>query len=78
MTWHLRFQTRIESAGYVPSKLSSGGGFSNVFSPPSYQQSAVEDYLTNYPPSYSTSIYNASGRGYPDLAANGYVAFFLI
>ena len=56
----------------MPSKLSSGGGFSNVFAPPSYQQTAVEDYLTNYPPPYSSSIFNASGRGYPDLSANGY------
>lgn len=58
----------------MPSKLSSGGGFSNVFVSPSYQQSAVEGYLTNYPPPYSSSVYNASGRGYPDLSANGYAA----
>lgn len=57
----------------MPSKLSSGGGFSNVFAPPGYQQSAVEGYLTNYTPPYSSSIYNASGRGFPDLSANGYV-----
>ncbi|EPT03314.1 hypothetical protein FOMPIDRAFT_1158787 [Fomitopsis schrenkii] len=63
--------TRIETAAYVPSKLSSGGGFSNVFAPPGYQQSAVEGYLTNYTPPYSSSIYNASGRGFPDLSANG-------
>lgn len=79
LTHHTHLQPRMESAGYVPEKLSSGGGFSNVFALPSYQQSAVQGYLTNYPPPYSSSTYNASGnsRAYPDLSANGYVVFFL-
>ncbi|KZT63388.1 subtilisin-like protein [Daedalea quercina L-15889] len=62
-----------ESAAYVSPQVSSGGGFSNVFALPSYQKSAVQDYLTNYPPPYPASLYNSSGnsRGYPDLSANG-------
>jgi len=62
---------RMESAAYQPGYLSSGGGFSNTFALPSYQQTAVQDYLTNYPPPYSSSLYNSSGRAYPDLSANG-------
>ena len=52
--------------------IYSGGGFSNVFKMPDYQKSSVENYLTKYPPPYSTDIYNATGsRAYPDLSANG-------
>ncbi|KAF8141189.1 peptidase S8/S53 domain-containing protein [Boletus edulis] len=52
--------------------IYSGGGFSNHFTMPSYQQSAVESYLTNYYPSYPTNIWNATGsRAYPDISANG-------
>ncbi|OBZ72683.1 Aorsin [Grifola frondosa] len=36
------------------------------------QKSAVDTYLSNYPPSYPTGTYNTSGsRAYPDLSANG-------
>jgi len=52
--------------------IYSGGGFSNYFAMPSYQASAVEYYLTTYPPPYSTSQYNATGsRAFPDVSANG-------
>jgi tripeptidyl-peptidase-1 len=51
----------------------SGGGFSNVFALPSYQSKAVTNYLTKYPPAYSSAIYNNSGhaRAYPDISALG-------
>lgn len=52
--------------------IYSGGGFSNYFSIPSYQSDAVESFLTNYPPSYSSERYNTTGsRAYPDVSANG-------
>ncbi|KAG2158529.1 peptidase S8/S53 domain-containing protein [Suillus bovinus] len=52
--------------------IYSGGGFSNYFSMPSYQQAAVEGYLAANPISYSKDIYNSTGsRAYPDLSANG-------
>ncbi|KAI0663745.1 subtilisin-like protein [Cubamyces menziesii] len=52
--------------------IYSGGGFSNVFPMPSWQKSAVESYLSNYPPGYPEGTYNTSGsRAYPDLSANG-------
>lgn len=47
----------------------SGGGFSNVFPQPSYQEEAVAQFLkssSHLPPS---SYFNASGRAYPDVAA---------
>lgn len=53
--------------------IYSGGGFSNVFAMPSYQKTAVETYLADYPPPYAPTIYNSSGtsRGFPDISANG-------
>jgi tripeptidyl-peptidase-1 len=59
----------------------SGGGFSNFFSSPSYQQAAVTSYFTNSDPGYkyysgadklgaNNGIYNRSGRAYPDVSAN--------
>jgi len=69
--------------------FASGGGFSNYFTPPSYQVSAVSNYLSQYnpsEPSYTVNadatnvganggVYNRAGRGYPDVSANG--AFLL-
>eukprot|EP00929_Paragymnodinium_shiwhaense_P004107 TRINITY_DN104833_c0_g1_i1.p1 TRINITY_DN104833_c0_g1~~TRINITY_DN104833_c0_g1_i1.p1 ORF type:complete len:569 (+),score=86.57 TRINITY_DN104833_c0_g1_i1:120-1826(+) len=53
--------------------ITSGGGFSNVYSRPSWQSAAVEAYLSNpsanLPPS---SMFNEKGRGYPDVAAMGH------
>lgn len=49
----------------------SSGGFSDVFSRPSWQDSAVTTYLAKYPPPYTAEQYNSSGRGYPDVSAIG-------
>ncbi|TFK47450.1 subtilisin-like protein [Heliocybe sulcata] len=53
--------------------IYSGGGFSNYFAMPSYQASAVEHYLTAYPPPYTAAQYNTTGksRAFPDVSANG-------
>ncbi|KAJ5689010.1 Rattus norvegicus CLN2 is a lysosomal protease Precursor [Penicillium macrosclerotiorum] len=62
------------------SILSSGGGFSNVFPAPTYQEAAVSRYFSNSNPGYpfyegnwtsggSSGLYNRLGRGYPDVAA---------
>jgi len=65
--------------------FGSGGGFSNYFTPPSYQAAAVSKYLTDYTPSVPSytvnanasnigengGVYNIAGRGYPDVSANG-------
>jgi len=49
----------------------AGGGFSNYFSRPSYQDKHVEPYLNSLDTSLAP-YYNAKGRGYPDVSAIGY------
>ncbi|KAJ7138463.1 subtilisin-like protein [Mycena crocata] len=53
--------------------IFSGGGFSNYFGVPDYQKSVVAGYLSDSPPSYANTVYNATGtsRAYPDISANG-------
>ncbi|CCM00838.1 uncharacterized protein FIBRA_02880 [Fibroporia radiculosa] len=54
-----------ETGGYF-----SSGGFSNFWATPSYQKSAVSTYLSHLGDTYS-GLYNASGRGFPDVSAQG-------
>ena len=72
--------------------FATGGGFSNYFTPPSYQAQDVANYLKqDLPfqelPYYEVNdqatnigenggVYNRLGRGYPDVSANG--AFLLV
>jgi len=49
----------------------SGGGFSSIFPTPSFQSNAVKGYLESYAPKYGESVFNSSGRGYPDVSALG-------
>lgn len=51
--------------------LSSGGGFSNVFPRPSYQDNVVKNWLAANPSSPPPAKYNATGRAFPDVAAIG-------
>jgi tripeptidyl-peptidase-1 len=46
----------------------SGGGFSTIFPVPSYQSSVVSSYISGIGNQYS-GLYNATGRGFPDIAA---------
>ncbi|KAL8785889.1 MAG: hypothetical protein Q9213_003121 [Squamulea squamosa] len=48
----------------------SGGGFSNYFQRPSYQDAAVTPYITSLGDQFK-GLYNKGGRGYPDIAAQG-------
>ena len=48
----------------------SSGGFSNVFSQPSYQTSAVSGYL-NALGSTNNGLFNRAGRAFPDVSAQG-------
>ncbi|KAF9814359.1 hypothetical protein IEO21_05154 [Rhodonia placenta] len=48
----------------------SSGGFSNVFAIPPFQASSVAGYLA-YLGDTNAGLYNASGRGYPDVSAQG-------
>ncbi|KAK3066974.1 hypothetical protein LTR53_016422 [Teratosphaeriaceae sp. CCFEE 6253] len=75
-------QTAQSNPGYAGG-TTSGGGFSNVFPAPAYQQAALAHYFAHHDPglpSYYASvgpigsgggIYNRAGRGYPDVSANG-------
>ncbi|EGO00779.1 hypothetical protein SERLA73DRAFT_159455 [Serpula lacrymans var. lacrymans S7.3] len=65
--------TVSDPEGACEQVIYSGGGFSNYFSLPSYQSTAVSSFLTNYPPPYTSSQYNSTGqsRGIPDISANG-------
>lgn len=53
--------------------IRSGGGFSNVFSMPTYQERALGYYYENHAPDYGSDKYNNSRvvRGFPDVSANG-------
>lgn len=59
-----------EVVAYHSSGYASGGGFSNLFPRPSYQEKAVNSYLEMIGPAYK-DYYNRSGRAYPDLSAQG-------
>ncbi|KAF5529157.1 peptidase S8 S53 subtilisin kexin sedolisin [Fusarium napiforme] len=74
----------VDSPQVATTKFGSGGGFSNVWTAPSYQQDALSSYFENCDPGfpfYSTSggvipengtgIYNRAGRGFPDVSATG-------
>ncbi|KAF8074710.1 peptidase S8/S53 domain-containing protein [Lyophyllum atratum] len=66
------FVTAVGGTTKVPEVAVSfsGGGFSRYFARPTYQSSAVTGFLNNLGTTYS-GLYNASGRAYPDLAAQG-------
>ncbi|KAF3931213.1 Aorsin [Dactylella cylindrospora] len=50
----------------------SSGGFSNYFTRPAYQNAAVEKYMATQSDAKTwASYYNASGRAFPDVAAQG-------
>lgn len=48
----------------------SSGGFSNLFSQPSYQSTAVSNYLS-FLGSTDSGLFNISGRAFPDVSAQG-------
>ncbi|KAG9095537.1 hypothetical protein FRC06_009699 [Ceratobasidium sp. 370] len=48
----------------------SQGGFSDYFARPSWQSTAVSTFLTSLGSTYS-GLYNTTGRGFPDVAAQG-------
>ncbi|KAH9009020.1 subtilisin-like protein [Lactarius deliciosus] len=58
---------------YVPEVAAefSGGGFSDYFERPTYQEEAVSTFLRDLGGRYQ-GLYNASGRGFPDIAAQAY------
>jgi len=68
------FVTAVGSTqGFGPEKAINftGGGFSNVFAAPSYQTAAVAGFLKTVPTNFA-GTFNKAGRGYPDVAAQGW------
>ncbi|KAE8553578.1 hypothetical protein EYB25_004960 [Talaromyces marneffei] len=66
------YVTSVGATAGVPETGStlSAGGFSNLFRRPDYQELAVSGYLIGLQSEYS-GRFNANGRGYPDVAAQG-------
>ncbi|KAI0344586.1 family S53 protease [Trametopsis cervina] len=66
------FMTSVGATTGIPetSAFFSSGGFSNVFDLPKYQQTAVSTYLNQFG-STNAGRFNSSGRGFPDVAAQG-------
>jgi tripeptidyl-peptidase-1 len=61
-----------EVVAYNPSNdYASGGGFSSYFSRPLYQDGVVDAYVESLG-GRDAQYYNASGRGYPDVAGQGF------
>ncbi|KAJ7440555.1 peptidase S8/S53 domain-containing protein [Mycena galericulata] len=59
--------------GFKPEVATNltGGGFSDLFSRPWYQTKAVDSFLKAIPLDFA-GTFNKSGRGYPDVAAQGW------
>jgi tripeptidyl-peptidase-1 len=65
--------TEISCSSVTGGLITSGGGFSALYSRPSWQNKAIKDYFdyvqgkTDKP----VSGYARNGRGYPDVSALG-------
>ncbi|KAH0152163.1 subtilisin-like protein, partial [Aureobasidium melanogenum] len=59
-----------EVVAYHSSGFASGGGFSDLFPRPAYQDKAVKAYLKTLG-DRDAAYFNASGRAYPDISAQG-------
>ncbi|KAI0630311.1 subtilisin-like protein [Trametes polyzona] len=68
---HVPYGKSAADVEVAVDSFGSGGGFSNLFPRPSYQDRLVGAYLGKYAPDYGPGVYNTSGRGIPDVSANG-------
>lgn len=48
--------------GACEQVIFSGGGFSNFFELPSYQEDAVKSFLKDHPPPFTSAQFNNSGK----------------
>lgn len=55
----------------VPDRFDSGGGFSDFFAAPAYQKQTTDAYVASLNGLHD-GLYNAQGRGYPDVAAQSF------
>ncbi|KAH9837729.1 peptidase S8/S53 domain-containing protein [Rhodofomes roseus] len=67
------YVTSVGATSEVPEIAAwfSGGGFSNYWTRPSYQDTAVTKYLDALAPETYAGLYNPSGRASPDVSAEG-------
>ncbi|PCH42074.1 tripeptidyl peptidase A [Wolfiporia cocos MD-104 SS10] len=67
------YVTAVGATWYLPERAYyiSGGGFSNYFARPWWQNYAVPTYLDKLAPGTYAGLYNASGRAIPDVSAQG-------
>ncbi|KAJ7090777.1 family S53 protease-like protein [Mycena belliarum] len=68
------FVTAVGSTqGFGPERAINftGGGFSSVFPAPAYQAAAVASFLARVPAGFR-GTFNRAGRGYPDVALQGW------
>ncbi|KAF8897766.1 tripeptidyl peptidase A [Infundibulicybe gibba] len=69
------FVTAVGGTAGVPeaavSRFFSGGGFSNYFKRPAYQDKVVQAYLNALPKGTYSGLFNPAGRAFPDVAAQG-------
>ncbi|KAK0206859.1 tripeptidyl peptidase A [Desarmillaria ectypa] len=65
------YVTAVGGTSGIPEQAVyfSGGGFSNYFTRPKWQDKAVKKYLASLPNGTYEGLYNASGRGIPDVSA---------
>ncbi|TID01666.1 Tripeptidyl-peptidase sed2 [Colletotrichum higginsianum] len=65
--------------GVTPERASdfSSGGFSDKFARPAYQEQAVPAYLKNAIGGRFEGLFNASGRGFPDVSAQSFNLTFV-
>ncbi|RDX48143.1 subtilisin-like protein [Lentinus brumalis] len=67
------FVTTVGGTIHVSPEVAvsfSGGGFSNYFARPSFQNTAVSTFLTKLG-NTNAGLFNTTGRAYPDVAAQG-------
>ncbi|KAJ7028419.1 subtilisin-like protein [Mycena alexandri] len=67
------YVTSVSSTGGISPETASsfsGGGFSTLWGTPDYQADAVAAYLT-LQGSANAGLFNTTGRGYPDVSAQG-------
>ncbi|CAK5279213.1 unnamed protein product [Mycena citricolor] len=67
------FLTSVGSTQGIPEKAINftGGGFSSVFTAPSYQTTQVATFLKTVPSTFK-GTFTRTGRGYPDVALQGW------
>jgi len=72
------FVTAVGGTALIPEIATnfSGGGFSNYFERPTWQNAAVSKFLESLPSGTYAGLFNPSGRAIPDVSAQS--AFFRI